>query len=36
MEENLEHLIQYNDNDTVNVPFGRVAEWYILNHPLFV
>jgi hypothetical protein len=30
----MENLIQYNDDDTVNVPFGRVAEWYISNHPL--
>jgi hypothetical protein len=34
MEENLAHLIQYNDDDTVNMPFGRAAEWYISNHPL--
>src|ERR1044071_9263760 len=32
--ENYEHLIQYNDDNSVNVPFGRVAEWYISNHPL--
>src|SRR2546430_794219 len=30
----MENLVQYNDDDTVNVPFGRVAEWYISNHPL--
>ncbi|CAB4379278.1 unnamed protein product [Rhizophagus irregularis] len=34
MEENFAHLIQYNDDNSVNVPFGRVAEWYIFNHPL--
>ncbi|PKK55634.1 hypothetical protein RhiirC2_722348, partial [Rhizophagus irregularis] len=34
MEGNFDHLIQYNDDDTVNLPFGRVAEWYITNHPL--
>jgi hypothetical protein len=34
MEENFAHLIQYNDDDTVNMPFGRAAEWYISNHPL--
>ncbi len=34
MTENFENLIQYNDDNTVNVPFGRVAEWYILNNPL--
>ena len=28
--------IQYNENvkNSVNVPFGRVAEWYLSNHPL--
>ena len=26
--------IQYNDDNTVNVPFGHVAEWYIMDHPL--
>src|SRR3954447_16940841 len=30
----MENLIQYNDDDTVNVPFGRVAEWYTSNHLL--
>ncbi|PKY61806.1 hypothetical protein RhiirA4_432072 [Rhizophagus irregularis] len=34
MEENFAYLIQYNDDNSVNVPFGRVAEWYIFNHPL--
>jgi len=34
MTENFENLIQYNDDNTVNIPFGRVAEWYILNNPL--
>ena len=32
--EGFENLIQYNNDNTVNVPFGRVAEWYIINHPL--
>jgi hypothetical protein len=32
--EGFENLIQYNDDNSVNVPFGRVAEWYIINHPL--
>ena len=32
--EGFENLIQYNNDNTVNVPFGRVAEWYIVNHPL--
>ena len=26
--------IQYNEDDSVNVSFGRVAEWYIANHSL--
>lgn len=30
----MEHFIQYNDDGTVNVPFGRVAEWYIENHSI--
>ena len=34
MTENFENLVQYNDDNTVNVPFGRIAEWYILNNPL--
>ena len=25
-------LIKYNDDETVNVPFGHVAEWYISKH----
>jgi hypothetical protein len=29
-----ESLIQYNDDGTVNVPFGQIAEWYISKHPL--
>lgn len=29
-----ENLIQYNDDETVKVPFGRVAEWYISKHPM--
>src|SRR3989442_1561646 len=33
MNETNETLIQYNDDETVNVPFGRVAEWYISKHP---
>jgi hypothetical protein len=32
--EGFENLIKYNDDNSVNVPFGRVAEWYIINHPL--
>ena len=32
---NLEHLIEYNvEENSVNVPFGRVAEYYLKNHPL--
>ena len=34
MNETNETLIQYNDDETVNVPFGRVAEQYISKHPL--
>jgi hypothetical protein len=30
----MEDFIQYNNDNSVNVPFGRVAEWYIVNHPL--
>jgi hypothetical protein len=26
-----ENQIKYNDDDSVNVPFGRAAEWYISN-----
>jgi hypothetical protein len=26
--------IQYNEDNSVKVPFGRAAEWYISNHPL--
>ncbi|CAG8774779.1 16402_t:CDS:1, partial [Funneliformis caledonium] len=33
---NYEHLIQYNNANPVNVPFGCVAEWYISNHPLLI
>ena len=32
--EKFKNLIQYNDDNTVNIPFGRVAEWYIVNHLL--
>ena len=33
--EHFEHLIQYNvEENSVNVPFGRVAEYYLKNHPL--
>jgi len=32
---NLEHLIEYNvEENSVNVPFGQVAEYYLKNHPL--
>jgi len=34
MTENFENLIQYNDDNTVNVSFGHIAEWYILNNLL--
>ncbi|GET55934.1 hypothetical protein RhiirA1_472929 [Rhizophagus irregularis] len=27
-------LIQYNDDGTVNIPFSQIAEWYISKHPL--
>jgi len=30
----MENLIQYNNDDTINIPFGRIAEWYISNHLL--
>ena len=30
----MENLIQYNDDDSINVPFGHAAEWYISNHSL--
>src|SRR6266540_3247892 len=26
--------IQYNEDNSVKMPFGRAAEWYITNHPL--
>ena len=26
--------IQYNEDNSVKVPFGKAAEWYIANHPL--
>lgn len=26
--------VQYNEDNSVRVPFGRTAEWYIANHPL--
>ncbi|RHZ85330.1 hypothetical protein Glove_67g95 [Diversispora epigaea] len=29
-----ENQIIYNNDNTVSVPFGRAAEWYILQHPL--
>ena len=32
--ESLEDLVQYNEDNSVNIPFGRTAEWYIINHPL--
>ena len=32
---NFENFIQYNTaENSVNVPFGRVAEHYLKNHPL--
>ena len=32
---NFENFIQYNTaENSVNVPFGRVAEYYLKNHPL--
>jgi len=32
---NFENFIQYNTaKNSVNVPFGRVAEYYLKNHPL--
>ncbi len=32
---NLEHLIQYNvEENSVNIPFGRVAEYYLKNYSL--
>ena len=35
MSNNFESLIQYNVTENfVNVPFGRVAEYYVKNHPL--
>lgn len=33
MSNDIESLIQYNEN-SVNIPFGRVAEYYLKNHPL--
>ena len=30
----MENLIQYNNDDTINIPFGCVAKWYISNHLL--
>lgn len=29
-----ENQIIYNNDNTVSIPFGRAAEWYIVNHPL--
>ena len=29
-----ENQIIYNNDNSVSVPFGCVAEWYILQHPL--
>src|SRR6185436_4010047 len=29
-----ENQIIYNNDNTVSVPFGRAAEWYILQYPL--
>ena len=29
-----ENQIIYNNANTVSNPFGRAAEWYIVNHPL--
>ncbi|RHZ89429.1 hypothetical protein Glove_14g63 [Diversispora epigaea] len=29
-----ESQIIYNSDNTVSIPFGRVAEWYLLKHPL--
>jgi len=32
---NFENFIQYNTaENSVNVPFGHVAEYYLKNHPL--
>ncbi|CAG8755252.1 9074_t:CDS:1, partial [Cetraspora pellucida] len=30
----LKNKIIFNKNNTVSVPFGRIAESYILHHPL--
>ncbi|CAB4393997.1 unnamed protein product [Rhizophagus irregularis] len=30
----MKNLIKYNDDDTLNMPFSHVAEWYISNYPL--
>jgi hypothetical protein len=29
--ETYENQIKYNDDGSVNVPFGRAAEWYLAN-----
>ena len=26
--------VKYNNNGSVNVPFGRAAEWYLANIPI--
>ena len=31
MMETYENQIKYNDDGSVNVPFGRAAEWYLAN-----
>ena len=34
-ETNYKESIIYNFDGTVNVPFGRAADWYINNVPMF-
>ncbi|PKK71315.1 hypothetical protein RhiirC2_778564 [Rhizophagus irregularis] len=33
-ETNYSESIKYNADNTVNVPFGRAADWYINNVPM--
>ncbi|PKC15228.1 hypothetical protein RhiirA5_408494 [Rhizophagus irregularis] len=33
-ETNYSESIKYNADNTVNVPFGRAADWYINNVPI--
>ena len=32
--ESYEEQVKYNNDGSVNVPFGRAAEWYLANIPI--